>query len=72
MSDEDIFEDSDDGDFSASEDEWAPGKEDDTSESDFEETINDSAELESTTVQKAKMYEISVFYCFLLLIITIA
>lgn len=55
MSDVDDFEeDSDDGDFSVSEDEWAPGKDDGSSESDFEETINDSAEPDDTILEKAK------------------
>lgn len=56
MSDEDDFDDFDgdsgEGDFSASEDEWAPGKDDKSSESDFEETPDTGAD--DSIVERSK------------------
>lgn len=62
MSEIEDFEDSDEGDFSASEDEWKPNKNDDdhSSTSDFEDTVNSTAE---SPIQGAKTK--SVFYLIL-------
>lgn len=52
MSDEEDFDESEDGDFSASEDDWAPDKDDASSESDFEDTPNAEG-LEDSLVQNS-------------------